>query len=255
MTDQSHRSLLKTLEDEGDLIRIDKEVDPLTNMATVKCKAFSKLGKASLFTNIKEHKGWQGCSQILADRRRWALGLGIKEDDLLDTITQRFNHPVQTVEVNRDKAPVKEVVLSGNEVDLFDIPSMITSEKDGGRYFASGLAIVKDAETGVRNISVHQQQVVVALGIAVATKNHLRNVEGGLDLLDVKTVDSAGVMMLVIKLRPKFEGQSKTALMAALSGPYLHSKIAIALDDDIDAWDRLRITIITGGGLSARGSP
>jgi 2,5-furandicarboxylate decarboxylase 1 len=71
----------------------------------------------------------------------------------------------------------------------------------------------------------------------VATREHLRNVEGGLDLLDVRMVTSAGAMMLVIKLRPRVEGQAKTALMAALSGPFLHPKIAVAVDEDIDAGD------------------
>jgi len=35
MTDQSYRSFLKKLEDQGDLIRFTKEVDPLTNMAAL----------------------------------------------------------------------------------------------------------------------------------------------------------------------------------------------------------------------------
>ena len=35
MTDQSYRSFLKRLEDQGDLIRFTTEVDPLTNMATL----------------------------------------------------------------------------------------------------------------------------------------------------------------------------------------------------------------------------
>jgi len=37
------------------------------------------------------------------------------------------------------------------------------------------------------------------------------------------------------------EGQAKTALMAALSGAYLHPKLAIAVDDDIDANDLRQI--------------
>ena len=382
MTDQSYRSFLKRLEDRGDLIRFTKEVDPLTNMAAVEWKAFNELGKSSLFTNIKGHKGWKACSQILADKKRWATGLEIQENALLDTISRRMTCPVETVEVGSEQAPVKEVVLTGDEVDLYDIPSMITSEKDGGRYMASGMAIIKDPETGVRNMSVHRQQVMgkdktgfamvprharriydkychrnaplpvamvygthpaiflsaaystsygideltlagalvgepirmvkcetldldvpaeaelviegevlpnhteqegpygeitgtyaergnseifrakvvtrrkdpifyalhcgfpvtdtqatMALGIEVATKEHLGNVEGGLDLLDVRMVTSAGAMMLVIKLRPRVEGQAKTALMAALSGPFLHPKIAVAVDEDIDAGD------------------
>jgi len=49
------------------------------------------------------------------------------------------------------------------------------------------------------------------------------------------------LMALVIKLRPRVEGQAKTALMAALSSPYLHPKLAIAVDDDIDAADMRQV--------------
>jgi 2,5-furandicarboxylate decarboxylase 1 len=66
---------------------------------------------------------------------------------------------------------------------------------------------------------------------------HLKNVEGGLDLLDVRSLGLAGLMAVVIKLRPRVEGQAKTALLATLSGPQLHPKLAIAVDDDIDASD------------------
>ena len=41
----------------------------------------------------------------------------------------------------------------------------------------------------------------------------------------------------MIKLRPRIAGQAKTALMAALSSPYMHPKLAIAVDEDIDASD------------------
>ena len=65
--------------------------------------------------------------------------------------------------------------------------------------------------------------------------------EGGLDLLDVRCHPSGGMMMVVLKMRPRVEGQAKTALMAALSGAYLHPKLAIAVDDDIDANDLRQI--------------
>jgi 2,5-furandicarboxylate decarboxylase 1 len=84
-------------------------------------------------------------------------------------------------------------------------------------------------------------QGTMALGVEIATKEHLKNVEGGLDLLDVRCHPSAGMMMLVLKMRPRVEGQAKTALMAALSGAYLHPKLAIAVDDDIDANDLRQI--------------
>ncbi len=382
MPDQSFRSFIGNLEQQGELVRFTKEVDPLANMSAVEWKTFNELGKSSLFTNIKGYDGWQATSQILGDRKKWSIGLGVEEDDILRHVSERSRAPIDTVDVDAGDAPVKETIITGDDVDLFAIPSMITSELDGGRYFASGMAIVKDPETGIRNISIHRQQIMgkdktgfimvprqakriydmycargeampvamvygahpaiyfgsafttdygvdelsvaggllgegvrmvkcetmdlevpaeaemviegevlpdvtepegpfgevpgtyaeagrsevfqvkaitrrkdaifyalhcgfpvtetqatTALGIEVATREHILNVEGGLDLLDVRSIEASGLMALVIKLRPRVEGQAKTALMAALSGPYLHPKLAIAVDDDIDAAD------------------
>jgi 2,5-furandicarboxylate decarboxylase 1 len=386
MPDQSLRTLLGNLEQQGEMIRFDKPVDPLTNMAAVEWKAYNALGKSSLFTNIEGHDGWQACSQILADRKKWSVGLGIDEDDLLVEMSKRVNQHIASVEVGKGEAPVKELVLKDGEVDLGDIPAMITSDKDGGRYLASGMVFLKDPETGIANVSVHRMQIMgkdktgllmvprharriydkycargeampaavaigahpaiwygsafttqfgidemsvaggllgeavrmvpcetvdirvpaeaeivlegevlphhveaegpfgevpgtyaevgeseifkvkcitrrknpiyyaihcgfpvtdtqatTGLGIEVATREHIKNVEGGLDLLDVRSVREAGLLAIVIKLRPRFEGQAKTALMAALSGPYLHPKLAIAVDEDIDASDMRQI--------------
>jgi UbiD family decarboxylase len=66
---------------------------------------------------------------------------------------------------------------------------------------------------------------------------HLSKVEGGLDLLDIRCLGVSGLMAVVIKLRPRISGQAKTALLAALSSPYLHPKLAIAIDEDMDASD------------------
>jgi len=84
---------------------------------------------------------------------------------------------------------------------------------------------------------VTDTQATTGLGIEIATLEHIKNVEGGLDILDVRSIAAAGTMLLVLKIRPRVEGQAKTALMSALSGPYLHPKLAIAVDEDIDASD------------------
>ncbi|NBP72471.1 MAG: UbiD family decarboxylase [Alphaproteobacteria bacterium] len=382
MPDQSYRTFLQNLEQQGELVRFNKEVDPAQNMAAIEWKTYNELGKASLFTNLKGHDGWQAASEILADRKKWAIGLGVEEDDILDEISNRLKNTIKTVEVDSSAAPVQEVVFEGDDVNILDVPSMMTSEEDGGRYFASGMAIVKDPKTGIRNMSIHRQMILneretgfimvprqakriydmyaaegrgmpvamvygahpaifygsgftttygkdeleiagsllgegvrmvkcktvdievpaeaemvlegeilfdrmvpegpfgeipgtyaeathanvfrincmtrrkdpifyavhcgypttdtqgtMALGIEIATKEQLKNVEGGLDLLDVRCHPSAGMMMVVLKIRPRVEGQAKTALMAALSGAYLHPKLAVAVDDDIDAND------------------
>jgi UbiD family decarboxylase len=386
LTDQSIRSFLQKLEQQGEMLRIDKEVDPATNLAAIEWKTYDELGKASLFTQIKGHPDWQACSQILTDRRKWSLALNLTEDEFLPAISRKLKTMIDPVVGDDKDAPCKEVIKIGDDASLYDLPVVTASEHDGGPYIPAGMSVMKDPETGIRNISVHRQQVfdkhhtgfvmlprqarrihdkymskgeampvavvigahpaiffgsafttafgvdelsiaggllgdpvrmvkcetidlevpadaeiilegeiipgemhaegpygevpgtyaeagqsevfrlkaithrrnpiyyalhcgmpttctqaTTGMGIEIATWEHLSKVEGGLDLLDVRCHPAGGMMMLVVKMRARVEGQAKTALMAALSGPYLHPKLAIAVDEDIDANDLRQI--------------
>jgi 2,5-furandicarboxylate decarboxylase 1 len=116
--DQSYRSFLADLEAQGELIRFQKPVHPTRNMSAVEWKAYSELGKASLFTQIEDHPGWVACSQILADRRKWGIALGCSEDVLLKEISHRIKRPIPSSTVDARDAPVKEVKLIGDEANL-----------------------------------------------------------------------------------------------------------------------------------------
>ncbi len=386
MRDQSIRGHLGNLEQQGELVRVARPVDPHENVSALSWKTYDSLGKATLYSDPTGFPGWRICSQIVADRRKWAIALDSDPDTLIGTLGARIRKPVPPVMVGRGAAPVKRVVLTGEAADLTRIPAVWHSENDPAPYIASGMAIIKDPETGIRNMSIHRQQILgpdrtgflicprhalrifqmyqargepmpVAmvigahpalyyaaaftssygldeLGIAGAllddpirlvqcetvdlevpaeaeiviegevlpdamtpegpfgeatgtyamegatqvfrvkaitmrsepifysmqcgipmtdtqsitgacietvVTEHLRNVEGGLDLRDVRLLGISGLMAIVLKLRPRVEGQARTALMAALSSPYLHPKLAIAVDEDIDAGDLRQI--------------
>ena len=61
--------------------------------------------------------------------------------------------------VDPEHAPVKEIILK-DDVDLTKVPAAWTSELDPGPFIASGMAIIKDPDTGIRNMSIHRQQVM-----------------------------------------------------------------------------------------------
>jgi len=384
--DQSIRGYLANLEQQGELVRFRKEVDPHENLTAIGWKTYDRLGKASLFDNLTGFPDWHVCNQILTDRRKWGIGLGVAEEDVIETFNTRVKSPIDPVMVDAADAPVKQVVLKGDDVDLTKVPAAWTSELDPGPFIASGMAIIKDPDTGIRNMSIHRQQIMgknrtgylicprqalriyqkyqernepmpvamvvgahpaiyfsssytapygvdeltvagalmgepvrmvkcetidievpaeaemilegeippdahtpegpfgegsggyamegftqyldvkcitrrekpifyamqcgapmtdtqalVATAIDMLLWEHLKNVEGGLDLLDLRCLGLAGMMAVVVKLRPRVEGQAKTALMAALSGPQMHPKLAIAVDEDIDASDMRQV--------------
>ena len=55
-------------------------------------------------------------------------------------------------------APVQEVVLHGDEVDLEQLPALFTWPEDGGSFFNLGLTHTKHPETGVRNLGLYRLQ-------------------------------------------------------------------------------------------------
>jgi UbiD family decarboxylase len=46
-----------------------------------------------------------------------------------------------------------------------------------------------------------------------------------------------GILGLVVQMTPRFHGEARQVLMAALASEYLHQKIAIAVDDDVDIYN------------------
>lgn len=61
-------------------------------------------------------------------------------------------------EVTSENAPVKEVVLRNEEIDLTAFPFLKTNPADAGRYINSGSLILQDAELGAK-ISVYRCQL------------------------------------------------------------------------------------------------
>jgi UbiD family decarboxylase len=63
----------------------------------------------------------------------------------------------------------------------------------------------------------------------------VKDVGGFIDVKDVVALPYAGGShIIVVQMTPRKMGEVRSALMALLSSPYLHPKIGIAVDDDID---------------------
>jgi len=77
----------------------------------------------------------------------------------------------------------------------------------------------------------------LCLAAEILVAQHIRNIEGGIDFIDISCPPVAGGLALVLKLRARMEGQAKTALMGTLSGIANWAKFAIAVDEDVDIQD------------------
>jgi UbiD family decarboxylase len=63
----------------------------------------------------------------------------------------------------------------------------------------------------------------------------LKTVGGGPNIHNVAVLP--GIFGIVVQVTPRFYGEAKNVLMAALSGEYQHPKIAMAVDADVDLFN------------------
>ena len=124
------RGWIEALSDEGELQEIDVEVDWDCELGTVARKAFGTgEGPAILFKNITGYNGDDArCSQLftggMSNYSRLAMTLGLPKDaparDLVLATRYYLSKGLAPVEV--DSGPVKENILTGDDINLFDFP-------------------------------------------------------------------------------------------------------------------------------------
>lgn len=172
------RSLLRALEREGDLKRIKAEVDPYLEVGEIVDRVQKAGGPALLFESVRGSSMPLAMNVFGTDRRLLkALGLksyGEISEKIGGLLRPELPHGfvgvreafgklgamthVPPKKVKSDSAPVQDVVLYGDEVDLDDLPALFTWPQDGGSFFNLGLTHTKDPESGIRNLGLYRLQ-------------------------------------------------------------------------------------------------
>ncbi|MEE8396369.1 MAG: UbiD family decarboxylase [bacterium] len=146
------RSWISELKEAKELIRVDKPVDPLTEMGSL---LYQSREKAVLFEDLPH--GWRSLGQAPANLRHAAIAFGSAEEMLVPLVADRLGTLIPPVMV--DDGPVKEVKLGPGEFDLTELPVHVAGQRDGGPVIGSGLMVTKDPDTGQRNLSFHRLQI------------------------------------------------------------------------------------------------
>ena len=71
---------------------------------------------------------------------------------------RRESNKIGPVIVNKDAAPVKEMIQTGDQVDLYELPLLRHHEMDGGPYIDMS-SVAKDRSSGIYNCSYHRMEV------------------------------------------------------------------------------------------------
>lgn len=139
---------------EMDEVEIHEEYVPLANLSAV----IANTRKAVLFKNAGP-EGFEIVSAVSASRRRLAAALGVEESASVAEYLRRMDNPQPTVEVPSGEAPVHEVVLQGEDIDLTKLPFHIQHQFDAGPYISSGIDYSVDLETGRPNVGIRRMMV------------------------------------------------------------------------------------------------
>jgi 2,5-furandicarboxylate decarboxylase 1 len=89
-----------------------------------------------LFHNVKNLHGrcpsFPLITNVAASRQRIALAVGSTAEKVaLDYVKKEVN-PVEPIVISRKEAPGKEIILKGNDIDLYEFPIVTHHEMDVG---------------------------------------------------------------------------------------------------------------------------
>jgi UbiD family decarboxylase len=182
------REWLDLIERQGQLSRIKAEVDPVEELSAITYLASREPGSpAFLFESVKGDRigGRVLTNMLAASKERYALAVGLNPDlssRQLVTETRKISSLRKPpVMVPASAAPVREITLSGDEIDLADFPAPKFWPGDGGRFIGTGnITFTSNPETGVVNAGVYRQmmQGPRSVGLNMVPGRHgARNVE------------------------------------------------------------------------------
>ncbi len=173
------REFILFLEDKGELHRVKAPVSWDLEISEIADRMVKTGGPALLFENVTGYD-IPLVIGLFASSKRMAWALGVEDLDELagriqgllsmmqgppEGLVDRLRMLGQLVHLGSfqpktlSQAPCQDVVIDGDDVDLYKYPVIKCWPLDGGRYITLPLVITKDPRTGVQNYGTYRLQV------------------------------------------------------------------------------------------------
>ncbi len=187
------RDFIRLLEERGQLKRISQEIDPYLEMTEIADRTLRAQGPALLFENPKgsrhpvlanlfgtpQRVAWgmgQNDVSALRDVGEWMAMLKEPEPpkglrDLFDKLPlfkQILNMPVKRL----NKAPCQEIVLTGDDVDLYQLPIQHCWPGDVAPLVTWGLTITRGPYKKRQNLGIYRQQLLAKNKLVMRWLDH-----------------------------------------------------------------------------------
>ena len=172
------REWIALLEREGELVRVQAEVDPYLEITEIVDRTVKARGPALLFENVKGARHPLLINQF-GTERRMCLGFGVERlDDVGDRLGEVFEmqppqgliekvkglQKLKSIADSRPKlvrsGPSQEIVLTGDAVDLDVLPILHCWPGDPAPFITLPAVITNDPRTGSRNVGMYRMQKI-----------------------------------------------------------------------------------------------
>ena len=165
---ENFRQFLDRLRQGGDLIDLRQPVD-IRHIATLVDQA-----ETALYFHDVIGYDMPVVSGLIRTRERSMMALGCETyREIEDKLTQALSHPIPPKYVKTSSA--REVVVAGDEVDLYKLPIPMSSIFDGGPMITAGVVIARDPDLGINSgiyrFIVKEKNLT---GIDIVTPNNMR---------------------------------------------------------------------------------
>src|SRR5256886_3612208 len=165
---ENFRQFLERLRQSGELVDLHQPVD-IRHLATLVDQADTAL----YFHNVIGYE-MPVVSGLIRTRERSMIALGCETyREIEHSLSQAIAKPIPPKYVK--SSPTREVVLLGDDVDLYKLPIPMSSIYDGGPMITAGVVIARDPELGINSgiyrFIVKEKNLT---GIDIVTPNNMR---------------------------------------------------------------------------------
>ncbi len=137
---------------------VSKPVDPAYEITAlvVKLEREAKQRPVLLFENVKGTK-FPVLTNLHASRPRLAAAMGVAPEETQRAYLRAMEKPIPPKVVKTGS--VKEVVLTGEKINLYDLPQMVHHEGDAGPYLTAAISFAKDPTAEVWNCAYNRLMI------------------------------------------------------------------------------------------------
>ena len=170
------QEFIARLEQAGELVRLKEPVSPFLTITEITDRVCKRGGPALLFENVPGYE-MPVLMNAFGSMARMSLALEVDSLDAIaaeilsfleaeaDTLMKKLQLLPKLARLGRmfpktvSRAPCQEVVYTGEQVDLAEIPVLTCWPQDGGPFITLPVVITHHPESGRRNVGMYRLQV------------------------------------------------------------------------------------------------